>query len=149
MSDSNTMSTLQKAGNLLISLIFRMTVKLTVELLKIGLILVILVGFFAAVISFVAATVWWVYTRSDGSLSAAILALCLSVFAVYALAYLTQFVTRDVLHLTNMSLPGLIVFLFRLIWHKRGSAEQKQEDSGIGLCNALFDDNENQEKKRR
>jgi len=100
----------------IIRLFYHMTVNLAVELLKFGLILVIIGVLCASIVSTLMMSVFWMYTKSDGSLTASAGAFCVCTLVMVTLGYAAQYLTRDVLRITDMSLPTLLIFLMRAVW---------------------------------
>ena len=132
MAQSSSLSKSKPAGlvSLFFSLIYRLTVKLTVEFLKIGTLLAILIG--TAVVSGLAFIycILWAYTTSGGSVLVATCA-CVGVSGVsVAILWLVQVCVKDVLGLTDLTLFELAK-LFVSAALKNGKRKREPE-SGCG-----------------
>ena len=127
-------------GSGIFDFIYCVTVTLAVEILRLGIILLILGLLGAAVVSLLGSAAWWMYTQSQGSLTAVMLALCVSIMAVCLLGYIVQYITRDVLHLTNFSLPELVIYLAKLVYKghvSTNAGDKKTEVVSVSKDNEL------------
>ncbi|RUS89438.1 hypothetical protein EGW08_002811 [Elysia chlorotica] len=121
-------SFVSKAGGLLrfcLSLIYRLTVKLTVEFLKIGILLAILIG--AAVVSVFAFVycIIWVYITSGGSILVSSCACVIACFLSVAILWVLQVLVKDVLCLTDLTLPELAKLFASAAFKKRKCGKEK------------------------
>ena len=126
MAENNFLSKPAGLISIFLTLIYRLTVKLTVELLKIGTLLAILIG--AAVasgIAFVYCTVW-AYTSSGGSILVSSCACVVVCLVFFALLWLLQVLVKDVLCLTDLALLELAK-LFASAAFKKSKGGKKTE----------------------
>lgn len=107
MAEGNFLSKSGDVISFFLRIIYRLTVKLTVEFLKIGTLLAIVIN--AAVFSglaFIYCAIW-AYTTSGGSLLISACACGVATLVFVALFWLLQVLVKDVLRLTDLTLPEL------------------------------------------
>ncbi|GFR61800.1 hypothetical protein ElyMa_000113200 [Elysia marginata] len=128
MAETNFLAKPVGILSLLLRLIYRLTVKLTVEFLKIGTLLAILISAsVASGLSFIYC-IAWAYTTSGGSILIATCA-CVVVSTVFvAVFWLIQVLVKDVLCLTDLTLPELAKLFVTAALKK--SKDKKAMDNG-------------------
>lgn len=118
MAETGGFSTINKIVAFVVSFMYRLTVNLAVEFLKFFILLAILLATFGvfglAYVSFVA----WVYV-SYNSLPATICAVFVGAALSVVTAMAVQYVVKDMLCLTDLSLPQLVMIYVNALTRRK------------------------------
>lgn len=99
----------------IVSVIYRLTVSLVVEFIKIGALLAITVGSCLVLGVAYLGLVVWAYTSYDGSFLAAAGAGIIGALLLAGVGKLLEFVVRDLLQLTDLSLTELFALISKVV----------------------------------
>ncbi|BFZ02920.1 hypothetical protein BsWGS_05959 [Bradybaena similaris] len=149
MAETGGFSTINKIVAFVVSFMYRLTVKLAVEFLKFFILLAILLATFGvfglAYVSFVA----WVYV-SYNSLPAAICAVFVGAVLCVITAVAVQYVVKDMLCLTDLSLPQLVMIYVKALTRRkpRPGKEDVSKDSQQSEHGVAHDEDVQQAKKK-
>lgn len=112
MANPKAFSNASKIVALVSSLFYPLIVLLAVEVAKIGILLTILVATFIIFGLGLVSMVLWTYTVYEGSLGPVLVAVVVGIIVMFAVAHAIEYLVKDKLCLTELSLASLVRVLF-------------------------------------